>query len=235
MTAGILVFSRFDSVRLPGKALIALAGKPLLSRVLERLRALHPALPIFVATSDRPVDDAIAELADNEQVGVFRGSCDDVAGRALACAQLHGLETFIRVTGDSPFVPIDVMTQLRDLQQNTGADLATNAFPRSFPVGMTVEVIQTQALQRAIAASDDPEDREHLTRHMYRYTDAFRIENVCLDEDLSQQNVSVDTVEDLERAHRIMDTLGPSWATASAHEVIGALKSSTLEQNTVAQ
>ena len=63
MTA-IIVFARMDSVRLPGKALADLCGRPMLGRVLDRVRRAKRGGRIVVATSERKSDDEIAAFAD---------------------------------------------------------------------------------------------------------------------------------------------------------------------------
>ena len=100
---GIIVFVRYDSRRLPGKALCGLGGRPLLGRVLDRARLVPGGHPIVVATSDRAVDEPVATFTRSENVEVFRGSADDVAARALACAEAFGFVSFARICGDSPF------------------------------------------------------------------------------------------------------------------------------------
>ena len=59
---------------------------------------------IVLATSDRPIDDPLAAFAAANELALFRGDPDDVAGRALACAERFGLDYFARVNGDSPFL-----------------------------------------------------------------------------------------------------------------------------------
>ena len=66
---GIIIFARFDSVRLPGKAMLDLGGIPMLARIIRR--AQLTGYPVFLATSDEPNDDVLVELAHEEQIGVF--------------------------------------------------------------------------------------------------------------------------------------------------------------------
>lgn len=68
MTTGLVIFARFDSVRLPGKALADIAGQPLLGHVINRARVVAGALPIVVATTDRDTDDPIVAFADRKSV-----------------------------------------------------------------------------------------------------------------------------------------------------------------------
>jgi spore coat polysaccharide biosynthesis protein SpsF len=201
MALGIVVFSRFDSRRLPGKAMRPIAGRPMLGWVLDRARRIETGGPVVVATSNRPSDDIIAHFTEAEGVSVFRGSAGDVAGRALACAEAYGFTSFLRVCGDSPFYDPVVAERVLRLFKAQRLDVATNTFPRSFPAGVSAEVISTDAMRRAVERMTEDDEREHITRHFYRHSDVFRIENfACGDERYASIHLAVDTPEDLEKA-----------------------------------
>ena len=53
---GIIIFSRFDSQRLPGKALLDIEGRCLLGRVIDRAKLIKGTNEIIVATSNREID-----------------------------------------------------------------------------------------------------------------------------------------------------------------------------------
>ena len=57
MTFRVVIPARFDSSRLPGKALLPLAGKPMLQWVHERARACGAA-EVIVATDDERIATA---------------------------------------------------------------------------------------------------------------------------------------------------------------------------------
>jgi 3-deoxy-manno-octulosonate cytidylyltransferase (CMP-KDO synthetase) len=57
MNYRVVIPARFDSSRLPGKALLPLAGKPMLQWVHERALAAHAA-EVIVATDDERIADA---------------------------------------------------------------------------------------------------------------------------------------------------------------------------------
>jgi spore coat polysaccharide biosynthesis protein SpsF len=209
--AGLVVFSRFDSWRLPGKALLDVGGRPLLGRVLDRARRVPGGHLIVVATSDRPIDDPIAGFASGEGIAVFRGEAENVAARALACAEEFGFEAFARISGDSPFIDPVLVSRLLEMQEQGSADVATNVHPRSFPSGISVEVIATAALRRAVRSMTEPEDREHVTRFIYRYPGEFLIENFHAGDDrYARLDLAVDTGTDLEMAAWIVSRIdGP--------------------------
>ncbi|WP_170958924.1 NTP transferase domain-containing protein [Magnetospirillum sp. 15-1] len=209
MSTGYLVFARLDSARLPGKALTDLGGRPLLGRVLDRLRLAAGTRPVIVATSDRPVDDPIAAFATADGAPVFRGDCDDVAGRALAAARRFGLERFVRISGDSPFMDPALCRLMVDLAETGDDDVVTNVFPRGWPPGCSVEIIRTAAMERAVAAMTDAHDHEHVTPYFYRHADRFRICNVPPPEALPLVPLTLDTAGDLKVVRAMMSMAGP--------------------------
>jgi spore coat polysaccharide biosynthesis protein SpsF len=167
---GIILFARMSSSRLPGKMLRPLGPTSLLERVVARTRTL--AYPIVLATSSAPSDDELCEEASRLGIPVFRGSLDDVLGRACAAARSAEFDAFARLCGDRPFLPLDDtrrgMALMHDrLLHAAPCDIVTNSGPRPVPSGLTMEVIRTTALERLRLQATSPEEREHVTSGFY--------------------------------------------------------------------
>lgn len=229
MRCGLYIFSRFDSRRLPGKALRLIAGHPMLGLVIDRARRVRQIDDIIVATSDRSIDDPIAEFAEGEGIAVFRGALDDVAGRALACAEAHDHALFVRISGDSPFFD-HVLAGRMVRQAKTGtADIVTNVHPRTFPPGTSIEVIAVEALRRVVAATQDSEHLEHVTQYIYANANCFDIDNVeATDTDYSGVSLVVDTPCDLDRAEWIAsESSKTAIADRNSKEIISRARSWT--------
>ncbi|WP_454021058.1 cytidylyltransferase domain-containing protein [Azospirillum sp. Marseille-Q6669] len=221
MRAAVVVFARMDSRRLPAKTLCPIAGRPLLGRVLDRVRRLPGGHPVVVATSSRAVDHPIVAFAEDEGVSVFRGDADDVAGRALACATALGIGRLVRVSADSPFIDPGLIERVLQAATDSSADIATNVFPRTYPPGLSVEAVDAAALRRMAEEAADPEDREHVTRFMYRHPERYSIVNVAApDWRYDGVSLTVDTSDDLAKADWIAANLGERAATASIGEVV---------------
>ncbi len=206
---GIIVFARMSSSRLPGKSLADINGRSLIGRVLDRSKAVGFDGPVILATSDRSDDDCLAQVAEAERVELYRGSLDDVAGRALSAARAFGLNAFARVCGDRPFFDPAIVCDLGRVLREEEVDLATNAQIKTFPPGLTAEVVRTEALERALTNTTDPEDREHVTRFMYANPNKFRIRNVIAQRQFDDCiSLVIDTPDDLARARHIAAGLG---------------------------
>jgi spore coat polysaccharide biosynthesis protein SpsF len=108
-------------------------------------------------------------------------------------------------------------------------DLVTNVLPRSFPKGQSVEVIAAAALGRLLASTDDAEDREHVTRYVYRNPGAFRIATFQSPSPRPDMQLSVDTPEDFERVGRILARIGAGRLPPTVEELVALADSLEVE------
>lgn len=221
MRIGAIVQARMSSHRLPGKSLRPLCGKPMLQYVLENLRQVGGLAGPIVATSIDRSDDPIAEFCERFDYTCFRGPLDDVAARFLQAATEHGLDAFVRLSGDSPLLDWRLVTRIVALFLESGPDLATNVFPRTFPAGMSVEVVGTAVLEGTASEMSEALDREHVTRFFYRHPDRFRIENLEHKPERRDVHLAADTPEQFDYLERIVRLLRrPHWEY-SLEDVLG--------------
>jgi spore coat polysaccharide biosynthesis protein SpsF len=221
MTIATVIFSRLDSKRLPGKALKPFAGRPLLGHVIDRARAAGEPDLVIVATTDRPTDDGLAKFAEDQGAKVFRGSHLDVLGRALACAEAFELAALGRISGDSPFIDPKLIDRMIVAHRQAGAEVTTNLHPRTFPMGMSFELITIEALRRLAAATDDPSHREHMTTYIYAHPEAFRIHNVTSGiGDSEKVPLTVDSADDLVQANWLVRRLKESSREMTLENVL---------------
>ena len=211
-----VIVSRMTSQRLPGKALIDVEQRPLLGRVIDRVRQSSRVTRILVATSSEVSDDPIADFCSVESVPCFRGALRDTAGRLVAAAQSEEATAFVRISGDSPLIDPQLIDEGIRLFSDSSVDVATNVFPRTFPAGQSIEVITTDALVRLCSQQSDPVNREHVTAGFYAEPAAWRIANFSSGEEGPHPSFTIDTLEDLWRVEQVIRTVGdgPSdWRT----------------------
>jgi spore coat polysaccharide biosynthesis protein SpsF (cytidylyltransferase family) len=200
------------SARLPGKSLRPLCGKPLLQYVLERLRRLDCVAEIVVATSTDRSDGPIAAFCEQFGCACFRGPLENVAERFVQTATAHGFSAFVRVNGDSPLLDQCLVGRGVALFAKENADLVTNVFPRTFPAGMSVEVIGVETLRRTLSLLAAADDREHVTPYFYGHADRFRIVNFARDAPRRDVHFAVDTQGQFDHVERIVAAMRrPHW------------------------
>jgi spore coat polysaccharide biosynthesis protein SpsF len=204
--AGIILQARFASSRLPGKALAAIGGRTILEHCLRRMMFAGVA-PVVLATTTRPEDDALADVARTLGANVFRGDTDDVLGRYLDAADEFGFDTIVRATGDNPGADIQAPGRMLAALRSSEADYASE---EGLPYGAAVEAVTREALVRAGRDAIHCADREHVTTYVRRNTQSFRVLTVSAPAPLRRPDVrvTVDTAEDLEHARDLFARTG---------------------------
>ncbi|GAB6038236.1 hypothetical protein JCM15519_27950 [Fundidesulfovibrio butyratiphilus] len=195
-----IVQARMSSRRFPGKVLAPFLGKPLLARVVERLRAFDAALPVVVATSDQASDDPLALFAASLGAAVTRGPLEDVLGRFMLALDRHPCRAFFRVCADSPVLDPALFAWAAEVFAHEPCDLVTNVLPRTYPPGRSVELVRTETFRAVERAASLPEEREHVTKYFYANAGRFRIVSIANPEPAPRGfSLAVDEPGDLAR------------------------------------
>ena len=222
---GAIILARLDSSRLPRKGLIDIQGKPLLGYVVERVKAVAGVDDVALATSSREVDAPLADFAKEWGISLFRGNLNDVAGRVLSCARKREYSAFLRVNGDSPFFPIQEAQHGVEIFRQGKHHMVTNVQRRTFPPGMSVEIIDRASFAHGYQHMHSAEYQEHVTKFFYEHPHHYLIHNFeSWDHSLGSLHLALDTPEDLERIERIFNGLGKDHLQADTREIIALAK-----------
>ena len=159
----VIVQARYDSTRLPGKVLKTLGKTTVLQHVLRRCKMIPSVDIIVCATTTGTRENAIAEIAEEEGVDVFRGSETDVLSRYHGAAEAAEADIIMRVTSDCPLIDPRICEDVLSLQRSEVADYSCNNMPPSWPHGLDCESFTMAALDAAYRQADNAYDREHVT------------------------------------------------------------------------
>ena len=200
----MFVQARLGSKRLPGKALLNLAGLPVLQHVLRALRPVEA--DVHALLTDRSSASAFQPLAAAEGYQLFIGPVEDVLERFLRAARLWRVDRLVRATGDNPLVSARAV---QALIERHGAERCDLSHFLGLPLGTGVEIVESAALAKAARLSRDPYEREHITTFLYRHPERFRIAEPLCPEPWScpQARVTLDTAEDYERLQSLFEDL----------------------------
>jgi spore coat polysaccharide biosynthesis protein SpsF len=220
VSAGVVILCRYGSSRLPGKILLPVAGTPILTHIVERVR--RTGLPFAVATSDAAADDPIERHCTELGVPCYRGSLDDVAARFLACARSRGWSYAARINGDNLFVDAELVRTMVGEAERGDYDFVTNVPGRSYPPGTSVEVVRIPFFADLYARFTKSEHHEHVTLYLYEHPECGR-RHVHENPDAARSRgltLAIDTEADLVRAERIAAQLPAPLTDRSLGEIV---------------
>ena len=125
----VVIPARYASTRLPGKALLAIHGKPMLQHVYER-GVESGATEVVIATDD----DRIADAAEGFAATVCMTGDHHQSGteRIAEVADIMGWDdgqVVVNLQGDEPAMPAQLIDQCAALLDDASAAIATLASP----------------------------------------------------------------------------------------------------------
>jgi spore coat polysaccharide biosynthesis protein SpsF len=187
------------------KALRAVAGRPMITHVIERALAVRGVDAVAVATTNHRRDDALATVALRSGVNVVRGDEQDVLMRLTTAATLARARVVVRVTGDCPLLDPALVEQVIELQRTDEHSYAWNDTAASgWPDGTDAEVFPMGALIEAHLNATRKADREHVTPWI---RENRRVLTLPAPNTWTHLKLSVDREQDLRLVQRIYEHL----------------------------
>lgn len=99
----IFITVRTDSTRLPQKAFKKFGELTAIEFLIDRLKNSKKADSIVLCTTDRPIDNQLAEIAKKSDVLLFRGSTEDKLQRWSDACDYYNVDFFVTADGDDLF------------------------------------------------------------------------------------------------------------------------------------
>ena len=220
----VIIQARMASTRLPGKVLLDLGGRTVLSHVIERSLAIDNADVVCIAVPEGDACEPIALEAERCGAMVFRGSENDVLDRYYQAAVSLGADVILRITSDCPLIDPTVASQVIALRADTGADFATNNRPPSWPHGLDCEAFTFSLLERAWKEAVEAVDREHVSPYMRRHPDIHFVNLEGPGGSLTDHRWTIDYPEDLDFARALFAQLPPGPPIAGMAEMLAVLR-----------
>lgn len=145
---GALVPVRLASERLPGKALLPIAGRPTITHLLERLFACRYLIPehVVVCTTEEESDDALVPVVESTGARVFRGSRDDIIDRFYRAVQVFDFDAVIQADGDDPCT--DTMYMNLCMERLLADESVDIVVAEGLPLGLASKAFRTSALRK---------------------------------------------------------------------------------------
>ncbi len=212
--AVLIIQARMGSTRLPGKSMMPLAGKPLIEQIILRVKRAKSVDPIVLATTEKPQDDVLCEVARRNATQVFRGAESDLVDRYYKAALQFGADFIVRLPGDNPVVEPAEIDRIVHRYLESADDFSANThniLNNDYPDGLGAEVFSTLSLKEIWGTVSDPRNREHPHTNYYEHPEKYKIGTVRCPEEFRRPDLRLDvnTLEDYEFLAELYSDLFP--------------------------
>jgi spore coat polysaccharide biosynthesis protein SpsF len=219
---GIIIQARLGSTRLPEKIILPFyRDVSLIELLIDKIQNEAKGFSFVVATTTGSKDDLLAEMLEENDINVYRGSEENVLERFIGAARENEFHNLIRICADNPFLDVKGTVSLLNIHlenQNdyTGYKLANGLPTIKSHLGLWGEAVSLKALEKAESLSGDAQTnkrniyREHVTNFIYENKDKFKVSLIAAPELLSTREdirLTVDTMEDFEMSKEIYSQL----------------------------
>lgn len=214
-----IIQARMGSTRLPGKSLLPLAGKPMLYRIIERVKRCKTLDEIVLATPYSYENTVLHEIASELGVHWFAtcGAENDLVDRIYKCAKMYEADVIVRICADNPFIEpseVDRIVEIfsyhvegecqyidKRMYSNTqGID--ENGYPDG--IGAEVYHISSFKALHEVAVGDD---REHPHQFFYR-NNLVNTTQCPKEHSFPEAKIDVNTQADYDFARMVFDGFG---------------------------
>ncbi len=224
-----IIGARLNSSRLPRKHLLDLAGKPLILRLIDRLKQSTEITDFVVATTDDVYNDDLVKLVKEAGTDVYAhgGDVNDLMGRVDAVAQKYQADTIVYICGDSPLIEVQTIDRMvKAIASDEAADYVSLAPPSvggKF-IHEGFDVYTRSFWKQMMAAATEPFEREHVGAVWHSSGKVKPVKAIAVDDDpvfaSITQRVSVDTPAD----YNFMKALYECWYADHSPQSVVDLK-----------
>ena len=201
----IVIPARFNSKRLPGKVLKKIGKTSVLKYLVDKLHKI-PNVDIIVATSLKRCDQKIYNFCNKNKIKCFRGPLNDLAYRLILACEKFKIKYFARINGDSPLIDVNIINKSFNYfkKKKNSYDFFTNIYPRSYPIGQSVEIYKLNILKKYYTLFTKSE-KEHVGKFFYKKKSIKKF-NFQYVNDYSNINMSINNYQDFINFKNVLES-----------------------------
>jgi len=230
----LIVQARMGSTRLPGKSMMPVYGKPLVFRILERLKRCANVDEIVLAIPDTEPNKPLELLAEEIGVECHSGSEDNVLRRYYDASVRFSADLVVRIPADNatpePFEIDKIIAYHKSLGRAGFSSNLAEIFKSGYPDGIGAEVFDFQLLEHLMRCPEKIVSREHVHLNFFNYStgevvDAVRapVATLVCPEEYRRPDVVLDvnTVDQYKYICALYEYLYPRNPSFSIFDILG--------------
>ncbi|MEK6282226.1 MAG: 3-deoxy-manno-octulosonate cytidylyltransferase [Acidobacteriota bacterium] len=153
-----IIPARYDSIRLPGKPVLKIAGKPMICWVVERALAARNVARAIVATDDRRIFEVVA-AAGHEAVMTRADHSSGTDRVAEVAASMEDAKIIVNVQGDEPLISPETIERavdelVRATEMGRFAESGTGIVTTWEPISRAADVLNPDVVKIVIDAEE---------------------------------------------------------------------------------
>ena len=169
-----IIQARMGSTRLPGKSMMLLDGKPLVVRVLERIKKATMVDHLILAIPQTRENDCLEEIGIGCGVSVFRGAEFDLVDRYYKAAKEINCRYVVRIPADNPVPQSSEIDKIIQHHINLGrpgfSSNLSQVYNSKYPDGIGAEIFDFSLLEEVFKNCIDIKKREHVHLNFFDYS-----------------------------------------------------------------
>lgn len=162
----IILQSRYQSSRLPGKILLGFNKTNFLSYLIKNLKKLKNIRNIIISSPDDEFKDVFKTYAKKNKVSFYAPKNvneKNVLKRFVKTANFYNSRNIIRITSDCPFINIPMINKMTKYYKVKSLEYIANNNPRYVPHGFDCEIFSYKVLKQSLNNCKNKNNLEHVT------------------------------------------------------------------------
>ena len=204
-----IVQARTSSKRLKSKVLKKVQNNTIIEIINKRLNLSKKINKTIIAIPSTKNENKFYNFLIKKKMIVFRGSENNVLNRFYKAAIKYKANIIVRVTGDCPFVDVELIDKSINTLIKSKNDYVTNTNPPTYPDGLDIEVFTFECLKKTKKLAKSKYDLEHVTPFI-KTSGLFKTKNIQNKIDLSHLRLTLDEKQDLKLVKKIFKHFHPN-------------------------
>ena len=134
----------------------------------SKIKKIKASKKDFLCTTKKKNDNKFIHVCKNHDIGIYRGSVNNVSKRLIDCAKENSIKIIVRITADCPLIDPILIDKCIKYHYLKKSDYTSNVIELSYPDGLDVEVLNLKALIKSQKLSNTKYNNEHVTSFIRR-------------------------------------------------------------------